>query len=240
MPANVRGEPVFSVMAARWFCEKSGWIGKVKDVKPVLLANLKINLKKGFQPAPILRGGFLPGWIVKHANIIRLDLSRAGHHMILGFKLSIHCRHVVVWWMSNIRNFCFIIAFHIFVILENRLTYQYPSSWPVVITMKKKLVSSWKIYIGYRPVQINGNKFATGQILGKPVEVVRGRILAGLSSKVSRTLAGKRAAIFWVQHFKLMKFRNNKCQCRKILVSDITTKGTRRVGEQGTKVLCCK
>jgi hypothetical protein len=33
---NVRGEPVCSVMAAGWFREKSGWIGKVEDVKPVL------------------------------------------------------------------------------------------------------------------------------------------------------------------------------------------------------------
>jgi hypothetical protein len=33
--------------------------------------------------------------------------------------------------------------------------------------------------IGYWPVQIHGNKFATGQILKKPVEVVKGRILAG-------------------------------------------------------------
>ena len=31
---NVQGEPVFSVMAAGWFCEKSGWIRKVEDVKP--------------------------------------------------------------------------------------------------------------------------------------------------------------------------------------------------------------
>ena len=31
----------------------------------------------------------------------------------------------------------------------------------------------------YWPVQINGNKFATSQILKKPVEVVKGRILAG-------------------------------------------------------------
>ena len=30
------GEPVFSVMVAGWFCEKSVWIGKVEDVKPVL------------------------------------------------------------------------------------------------------------------------------------------------------------------------------------------------------------
>jgi hypothetical protein len=33
--------------------------------------------------------------------------------------------------------------------------------------------------IGYWQVQIIGNKFATGQILRKPVEVVKGRILAG-------------------------------------------------------------
>jgi hypothetical protein len=40
---------------------------------------------------------------------------------------------------------------------------------------------SWhlKKCIGYWPVQINGNKFATSQILEKPVEVVKGRILVG-------------------------------------------------------------
>jgi hypothetical protein len=31
---------------------------------------------------------------------------------------------------------------------------------------------------GYRPVQINGSKFATGHIIRKPVEVVKGRVLA--------------------------------------------------------------
>jgi len=35
----------------------------------------------------------------------------------------------------------------------------------------------------YWPVQINGNKFATGQILKKPVEIVKGQILAGLAQK---------------------------------------------------------
>jgi hypothetical protein len=30
---------------------------------------------------------------------------------------------------------------------------------------------------------MNGNKFATGQILKKPVEVVKGRILAGGAQK---------------------------------------------------------
>jgi hypothetical protein len=33
--------------------------------------------------------------------------------------------------------------------------------------------------IGYWPVQMNGNKFATGEILRIPVEVVKGQILAG-------------------------------------------------------------
>ena len=37
--------------------------------------------------------------------------------------------------------------------------------------------------IGYWLVQTNGNKFATGQILGNPVEVVKGRILASWAQK---------------------------------------------------------
>jgi hypothetical protein len=36
-----------------------------------------------------------------------------------------------------------------------------------------------KTNVEYWPVQIDGNKFATGQILKKPVEVVKGQILAG-------------------------------------------------------------
>jgi hypothetical protein len=41
--------------------------------------------------------------------------------------------------------------------------------------------NSWHLEksIGDWPVQINRNKFATGQILRKPVEVVKGWILAG-------------------------------------------------------------
>jgi predicted phage-related endonuclease len=81
--------------------------------------------------------------------------------------------------MANKRSFCFNIAFHNFATLKNWLTYQCPSSWPVVITMKKKLAGTWKKNIGYWAVQMNGNKFATGQILEKPVEIVKGRIFAG-------------------------------------------------------------
>ena len=51
---------------------------------------------------------------------------------------------VAVWWMTNMRGFCFIIAFHNFTTLKIWLTYQSPNSWPVVITMKKKLTDTWK------------------------------------------------------------------------------------------------
>ena len=88
--------------------------------------------------------GFLPGWIVKHVDFIRFDSSKAGYHLVLGFRLSARYGLVAVWWMMNKRSFCFIIAFHNFATLENRLTYQCQSSWPVVITMKKKLAGTWK------------------------------------------------------------------------------------------------
>jgi hypothetical protein len=82
------------------------------------------------------------------------------------------------------RSFCFVIAFHNFATLGNRLTYQCPNSWPVVITMKKKLTGTGKKDIGYWPVQMNGNKFATGQT-GRSCE---GADFSWLSSKASRTL----------------------------------------------------
>jgi hypothetical protein len=36
-------------MVAGWFCEKSGWIGKVEDVKPVLLKNKRISTDNHFE-----------------------------------------------------------------------------------------------------------------------------------------------------------------------------------------------
>jgi hypothetical protein len=41
--ANVWEELVFSVMGAGCFCEKSGWIGKVEDVKPALKKKTDFN-----------------------------------------------------------------------------------------------------------------------------------------------------------------------------------------------------
>ena len=37
------------LMAASWFCEKSGWIGKVEDVKPVLLKKRRISTGNHFE-----------------------------------------------------------------------------------------------------------------------------------------------------------------------------------------------
>jgi hypothetical protein len=36
-------------MTAGWFCEKSGWIGKVEDVKPVLLKEKRISTGNHFE-----------------------------------------------------------------------------------------------------------------------------------------------------------------------------------------------
>ena len=46
---NIRGELVFSVMAADWFCEKSSWIKKVEDVKLVLLKKNQISTGNHFK-----------------------------------------------------------------------------------------------------------------------------------------------------------------------------------------------
>ena len=49
MLINVRGEPVFSVMAAGWFGEKSRWIGKVEDVKLLLSKKYRISTANHFE-----------------------------------------------------------------------------------------------------------------------------------------------------------------------------------------------
>jgi len=46
---NGWGEPVFSVMTPGWFCEKSGWIGKVEDVKLVLFEKKRISTGNHFE-----------------------------------------------------------------------------------------------------------------------------------------------------------------------------------------------
>jgi hypothetical protein len=38
-----------SVIAAGWFCEKSGWIGKVEDVKPVPLKHKRVSTGNHFE-----------------------------------------------------------------------------------------------------------------------------------------------------------------------------------------------
>jgi hypothetical protein len=84
------------------------------------------------------------------------------------------------------------------------LLINHPSSWPVVITMKKKLAGTWKKNIGYWLVQMNGTRFATAQILEKPVEVVKGRILAGWAQKSPKPWSS-----FGVLNLKQQKYRTS-------------------------------
>jgi hypothetical protein len=89
--------------------------------------------------------------------------------------------------MANKRIFCFIIAFHNFATLENWLTYQCPSSWPVVITMKeisRHLEKQYKILAGPNEWQQNYNR-SNPEKTGRSCE---GADFSWLSSKVSRTL----------------------------------------------------
>ena len=52
---------------------------------------------------------------------------------------------------------------------------------------EEKISRHLKKNIRYWPIQIIGNKFATGQILKNPVEVVKRRILAGWAQKSPET-----------------------------------------------------
>jgi hypothetical protein len=71
--SNVRGEPVFSVMAANWFCEKSGWIGKVEVVKPVLLKEKRISTGNHFEEEDFYRYELWNRWI--SSGLIHLGLN---------------------------------------------------------------------------------------------------------------------------------------------------------------------
>jgi hypothetical protein len=78
--------------------------------------------------------------------------------------------------MANMQNFCFIIAFHSF---GTSAYFSMPKFLTGCHYNEEEISRHLEKNIGYWPVQINGNKFATSQILGKPVEVVKVWILAG-------------------------------------------------------------
>ena len=91
--------------------------------------------------------------------------------------------------MLNKRNFCFIIASRNFATLENQLTYQCPSSWPVVITIKEEisrhLQKNYRILAGpneWQQVCNRSNPGKTGRSCGE----------ADFSLKVSWTLGQTR------------------------------------------------
>jgi hypothetical protein len=74
--------------------------------------------------------------------------------------------------MMKKRSFCFIIASHNFATLKNQLTYRCPSSWPVVITMKKKLAALEKKC--YSRILAGPTSLQPVKSWKKPVEVVKG------------------------------------------------------------------
>jgi hypothetical protein len=145
--------------------------------------------KTDFNQQPFWGGGFLPGSIVKLADFTQFHSSSVGYHLVLEFRLYVRCRFMTVWWMANMWNFCFIIAFHNFPTLENRLTYQCPNSWPVVITMEKKLAGTWKknyrILAGPNSWQQVCN-WSNPEKTGRSCE---GADFSWWSSKVARTLS---------------------------------------------------
>jgi hypothetical protein len=75
------------------------------------------------------------------SGLIHLGLDIISFYM---FRLFVRCKLVAVWWMANKRAFASLLRLIILLHWGNRLTYQCPRSWPVVITMKKKLASTWK------------------------------------------------------------------------------------------------
>jgi hypothetical protein len=81
--------------------------------------------------------------------------------------------------MMNKRSFGFILVFHDFATLEKPAYLSMPKFLAGCHCNEEEISPHLKKSIGYWLVQIYGNKFATGQILEKPVEVVKGQILAG-------------------------------------------------------------
>jgi hypothetical protein len=62
--------------------------------------------------------------------------------------------------------------------MENRIDYlSMPKFLAGCHYNEEKISRHLKKNVGYRPGQVNGSKFATGQIMRKLVEVVKGRIL---------------------------------------------------------------
>ena len=91
------------------------------------------------------------------------------------------CRYNLLHWKTNL-----LINAQVF----DRLSLQWKGNYP---TLAK--------HIRYWPVQINGNKFATNQILEKTSRSCEGADFSWLSSKNSRTLSG--TLVLWLFFVKV-------------------------------------
>jgi hypothetical protein len=81
----------------------------------------------------------------------------------------------------NMRSFYFNITFHNFATLEKPAYFTMPKLLAGCHYNEEEISRHLQKIIGYWPVQMNGNKFATSKILGNTskLEVVKGQILAG-------------------------------------------------------------
>ena len=147
-------------MVAGWFCEKSGWIGKVEDVKPVLFKEKWISTGNHFEEED-----FLPGWIVNHTDFIRFDSPRARYHPVLGFRLFVLCRLVAVRWMRTSEAFASLLHFILSLHWKTGLHINAQVLGQSSLQWKRSYPTLWEKNIKYWPVQMTGNKFATGEIL---------------------------------------------------------------------------
>jgi hypothetical protein len=76
--------------------------------------------------------------------------------------------------------------------LKNGLTLSMPKFLAGCHYNEEEMSRHLEKSIGYWRVQMNGNKIATGQILGKQVKVGEGRILAGGAPKSPEPCEGGR------------------------------------------------
>jgi hypothetical protein len=97
--------------------------------------------------------------------------------------------------MANKPSFCFIIALHNFATLKNMFTYECPSSWPVVITMQKKLAGTWKKNYRILAGPNEWQQVCNRSNLEKTGRSYEGADFSWLSSKVSRTMMPPRALL---------------------------------------------
>jgi ABC-type phosphate transport system auxiliary subunit len=90
--------------------------------------------------------------------------------------------------MANERSFCFIIAIDDLATIGKPAYLSMPEFLVGCHYNEEEISRHLEKKLGYWPVQVNGNKFATDEIVEKTVRSCEGTDFSWLSSKFSRTL----------------------------------------------------